>query len=59
MLMRVGLQYVLNDPVRLIYTPVIIFSLICMYITQNWLSHRVRISLLQYYYTRNDDLQTF
>ena len=36
MCMRVGLQQVLNDPVGLIYTPVI-FSLICMYFTQYWL----------------------
>ena len=43
MRMRVGLQDVLNDPVGLVYTPVI-FSLICMYFTQYWLQHRVRIS---------------
>ena len=43
MRMRVGLQHVLNDPVGLIYTPVI-FSLICMYFTQYWLLPRVRIS---------------
>ena len=33
MRMRVGLQHVLNDPVGLIYTPVLL-SLICMYFTQ-------------------------
>ena len=33
MRMRVGLHLLLNDPVGLIYTPVI-FSLICMYFTQ-------------------------
>ena len=43
MRMRVGLQHVLNDPVGLIYIPVI-FSLICMYFTQYWLPPRVRIS---------------
>ena len=43
MRMRVDLQHVLNDPVSLIYTPVII-SLICMYFTQYWLPPRVRIS---------------
>ena len=43
MRMRVGLQHVLNDPVGLIYTPVI-FSLICMYFTQYWLPPRLRIS---------------
>ena len=43
MRMRVGLQHVLNDPVGLIYTPVIL-SLICMYFTQYWLPPRVRIS---------------
>ena len=43
MRMRVGLHHVLNDPVGLIYTPVI-FSLICMYFTQYWLPPRVRIS---------------
>ena len=41
--MRVGLQHVLNDPVGVIYTPVI-FILICMYFTQYWLPPRVRIS---------------
>ena len=45
--MRVGLQHVLNDPVSLFYTPVILI-LICMYnITEYWLPSRVRISLLQ------------
>ena len=43
MRMRVGLHHVLNDPVDLIYNPVI-FSLICMYFTQYWLPPRVRIS---------------
>ena len=43
MRMRVGLHHVLNDPVGLIYTPVI-FSLICMYFTQYWLPPHVRIS---------------
>ena len=43
MRLRVGLQHVLNDPVGLIYTPVI-FSLIGMYFTQYWLPPRVRIS---------------
>ena len=33
MRMRVGQQHVLNDPVGLIYTPVLL-SLICMYFTQ-------------------------
>ena len=33
MRMRVSLQHVLNDPVGLIYTPVLL-SLICMYFTQ-------------------------
>ena len=42
-MMRVGLHHVLNDPVGLIYTPVI-FSLICMYFTQYWLPPRVCIS---------------
>ena len=42
-LMRVGLQHVLNDPVGLIYTRVIV-SLICMCFTQYWLPPRVRIS---------------
>ena len=36
----------------------IIFSFICMY-TQYWLPSRGRISLLQCYYTHNDDLQPF
>ena len=35
MRMRVGLQHVVNDPVGLIYTPVLL-SLICMYFTQYW-----------------------
>ena len=48
MRMLVGLQHVLNDPIGLIYTPVI-FSLICIYITKYWLPSRVRISLLQCY----------
>ena len=43
MRMRVGLHHVLNDPVGLIYTPVI-FSLIGMYFIQYWLPPRVRIS---------------
>ena len=43
MRMRVGLHHVLNDPVDLIYNPVI-FSLICMYFTQYWLPTPVRIS---------------
>ena len=43
MRMRVGLQHVLNYPVGLIYTPVLL-SLICMYFTQDWLPPRVRIS---------------
>ena len=43
MRMRVGLHYVLNDPVGLIYTSGI-FSLIYMYFTQYWLPPRVRIS---------------
>ena len=43
MRMWVGLHHVLNDPVDLIYTPVI-FSSICMYFTQYWLPPRVRIS---------------
>ena len=43
MRMRVCLHHVLNDPVGLIYTPVI-FILICMYFTQYWLPLRVRIS---------------
>ena len=43
MRMRVGLQDVLNDPVGLVYTPVI-FSSICMYFTQYWLPPRLRIS---------------
>ena len=43
MRMRVGLHHVLNDPVGLIYTPVISSS-ICMYFTQYWLPPRVRIS---------------
>ena len=34
MRMRVSLQHVLNDPVGLIYTPVLL-SLISMYFTQN------------------------
>ena len=42
MRMRVGLHHVLNDPVGLIYTPVI-FSLICMYFAQYWLPPRVCI----------------
>ena len=33
MRIRVGLQQVFNDPVGLIYTPVLL-SLICMYFTQ-------------------------
>ena len=33
MRMRVGPQHLLNDPVGLIYTPVLL-SLICMYFTQ-------------------------
>ena len=57
MRMRVGLHHVLNDPVGLIYTPVI-FSSICMYFTQYWLPTRVH-QLLEYYYTCNDDLQPF
>ena len=48
--MWLGLQHVLSDSVGLIYTPVI-FSLICMYVTQNWLPPCVRIRLLQCYYT--------
>ena len=43
MRMRVGLQHVLNDPVGLIYTPVLL-SLICMYFTQYWLPPRVLIN---------------
>ena len=43
MRMRVCLHHVLNDPVGLVYTPVI-FSLICMYFIQYWLPPRVRIS---------------
>ena len=43
MRMRVGLQHVLNDPVGLIYTPVLL-SLMCMYFIQYWLPRRVRIS---------------
>ena len=43
MCMRVGLQHVLNDPVGLVYIPVI-FNLICIYFTQYWLPPRVRIS---------------
>ena len=43
MRMRVCLHHMFNDPVGLIYTPVI-FSLICMYFTQYWLPPRVRIS---------------
>ena len=43
MRMRVGLQHVLNNPVGLIYTPVLL-SLICMYFTQYCLPPRVRIS---------------
>ena len=43
MRMRVGLQHVLNDPVGLSYTPVLL-SWICMYFTQYWLPPRVRIS---------------
>ena len=34
MRMRVSLQHMLNDPVGLIYTPVLL-SLISMYFTQN------------------------
>ena len=45
--MRVGLQHVLNDPIGLIYTPVLL-SLICMYFTQYFYTilhnTRVRIS---------------
>ena len=40
MRMRMGLQHVLNDPVGLVYTPLIII-LICMYFTQYWLPPRV------------------
>ena len=43
MRMQVGLQHVLNDPVGFIYTPVL-FSLICMYFTQDRLPPRARIS---------------
>ena len=43
MVMMMGPQYVLNDPVGLIYTPVLL-SLTCMYFTQYWLPPRVRIS---------------
>ena len=43
MRMWVGLHHVPNDPVCLIYTPVI-FVLICMYFTQYWLPPRVRSS---------------
>ena len=43
MRVRVSLQHVLNDPVGLIYTPVLL-SLICMYFTQYWLPPRMRIS---------------
>ena len=57
--MRVGLQHVLNDPVSLVYTPVI-FSLmiLCyrtMYFTQYWLPPHVRISCCSI--ICNDDLQ--
>ena len=38
--MQLGLQNVLNDPLGIIYTPVI-FSLTCMHITQYWLPSRV------------------
>ena len=54
MRMRVGLHHVFNDPVGIIYTPVI-FSLICMYFTQYWCAHQ----LLEYCYTCSDDLQPF
>ena len=43
MRMRVGLQHVLNDPVGLFYSPVLL-SLSCMYFTQHWWPPRVRIS---------------
>ena len=44
MRMRVGLKHLLNDPVSLIYTPVI-FSLICMHFKHlYWLPPRLRIS---------------
>ena len=58
MRMRVGLHHVLNDPVGLIYIPVI-FSLICMYFTQYWLPPRVRISCWGIIIHYNDDLQPF
>ena len=59
MRMRVGLKHVLNDPVSLIYTPVI-FSLICLHFKQlYWLPPRVRISCCSIiiHVGLNDDLQ--
>ena len=63
MRMWVGLQHVLNDPLGLIYTPVILVLYVCrlpVYYTI-LVPSRVRISLLQYYYTRtgNEDLHPF